>query len=151
MNLAKEKGWISKLPSQARLQRIDDVATLQGRQPDKFSEAAFHRCLLNFIITVRSSPSCSHVSYSLILISILKSLNVVECPEFRDLLLLLQNDLEIPHRTQLRELVIQAWGQYFQDLCEELVVCPLTFFDESSHCFYPGVSGANFIYNGHVV
>jgi hypothetical protein len=56
----------------------------------------------------------------------LKSLNLVECPEFRRLLLLLRNDLEeamIPRRTKLRELIIQAWGQYFQVLRRDLAVC----------------------------
>lgn len=50
----------------------------------------------------------------------------MECSEFRRLLLLLRNDLKettIPHRTQLRELVIQAWREYFKLLRRDLSVC----------------------------
>jgi hypothetical protein len=55
-----------------------------------------------------------------------KSLNLMECREFRQLILLLRSDLKesmIPHRTKLRELIIQAWREYFQTLHAELVVC----------------------------
>jgi hypothetical protein len=55
----------------------------------------------------------------------LKSLNLVECREFRLLLLLLRNDLKeamIPHRTKLRELIVQAWRQYFRVLRSDLAV-----------------------------
>ena len=54
-----------------------------------------------------------------------KSLNIVECPKFRKLLLFLRSDLResfIPHRTKLRKLVIQAWRQHFQVLRCELAV-----------------------------
>jgi len=53
-----------------------------------------------------------------------KSLNVVECPEFRQLILLLHSDLkdsQIPYRTKMRELILQAWSQYFQVLRRDLV------------------------------
>ena len=66
--------------------------------------------------------------------SLIKSLNVVECPEFRQLLLLLRSDLkdsDIPHRTKQRELLLQAWKDYFQILRSNLAAClppsPLTF------------------------
>ncbi len=64
-----------------------------------------------------------------------KALNIVECPEFRQLLLLLCNDLQdsqIPHRTKLRELVLQAWSQYFQALRRDLAACSLPSFLTSS-------------------
>jgi hypothetical protein len=57
--------------------------------------------------------------------SVSQSLNVIECPEFRALLLLLRNDLKdsmIPHRTKLRELVIEAWRRYFNILKKDLEV-----------------------------
>ncbi|KIM58278.1 hypothetical protein SCLCIDRAFT_1191548, partial [Scleroderma citrinum Foug A] len=40
-----------------------------------------------------------------------QSISVVECPEFWHLLLLRYNlcDLDIPHRTKTRELIIEAW------------------------------------------
>jgi hypothetical protein len=55
----------------------------------------------------------------------IQSLNVVECQEFRALLLLLWSDLKesmIPHRTKLRELIIEAWRRYFLVLKEDLMV-----------------------------
>jgi len=58
--------------------------------------------------------------------STFKSLNLVDCHKFRDLLLLLRPDLKesnIPKRTKLRELVIQVWKEYFQVLTRQLAVC----------------------------
>jgi hypothetical protein len=54
-----------------------------------------------------------------------QSLNVIECREFRALLLLLRNDLKetmIPHRTKLRELIVEAWRRYFKVLKTDLEV-----------------------------
>jgi hypothetical protein len=48
-----------------------------------------------------------------------QSINVIECREFRDLLLLLRSDLQdrdIPHRTKLRETIIEAWESHFKAL-----------------------------------
>ena len=57
--------------------------------------------------------------------SLKKSLNVVECAEFRALLNLLRSDLKetmIPHRTKLHQLIIEAWKEHFQALKENLAV-----------------------------
>lgn len=54
-----------------------------------------------------------------------QALNVIECPEFRDLLLLLRQDLkdsQIPHRTKIREEIISAWQKYFAVLQTDLAV-----------------------------
>jgi len=71
----------------------------------------------------------SFVFFTFIMLMLLvpnaKSLNVVEVPEFRKLLLLLRSDLkdsQIPRRTKIRELVIQAWRQHFQVLHRDLAV-----------------------------
>ena len=48
------------------------------------------------------------------------------CRELRVLLLLLRNDMKesmIPHRTKLRELIVEAWKRYFQTLTEDFTVC----------------------------
>ena len=55
-----------------------------------------------------------------------QSINVIECPEFRDLLLLLRQDLhdkDIPRHTKLRESIVQVWEQWFKTLSRELSVC----------------------------
>jgi len=52
-----------------------------------------------------------------------KSVNIIECLEFRQLLLHLQTDLMdamIPHRTKLHKLIIQAWGAHFKVLHADL-------------------------------
>jgi len=49
----------------------------------------------------------------------------MECHEFRNLLLLLWEDLEekdIPHHTKLREAIITAWQSWFTGLKRELAV-----------------------------
>lgn len=50
---------------------------------------------------------------------------MVECPEFRQLLLLLREQLQdkdIPHRTKIRESIIKSWEAYFKVLKAELAV-----------------------------
>jgi hypothetical protein len=64
---------------------------------------------------------CIHFAYDTCFFA--KSLNLVECPEFRRLLVLLRDDLKetmIPRRTKLRELIVRAWKQYFQVLRSDL-------------------------------
>ena len=59
------------------------------------------------------------------IVKYIQSINVVECREFRDLLLLLCGDLkdsDIPHRTKLREAIIKAWRVYFESLKADLKV-----------------------------
>jgi hypothetical protein len=71
----------------------------------------------------------SRLGWFPILILNSQSLNLVECPEFRALLLLLRQDLKdtmIPHRTKLRELIVEAWKQYFVVLKRKLAVRPLS-------------------------
>ena len=56
---------------------------------------------------------------------LLQSINVIECPEFQQLLCLLRQELrdtDIPRRTKLRELIIEAWRDCFQALREDLEV-----------------------------
>ena len=52
-------------------------------------------------------------------------MNIVECPEFRELLLCLREmlqDNEIPHRTRIQQAVLEAWAESFHELKEELAV-----------------------------
>ena len=55
----------------------------------------------------------------------MQAIHVMECLEFRQLLLLLRNNLkdsDIPHRTKTQELVLQAWRDYFVALKADLKV-----------------------------
>ena len=91
------------------------------REP--FSQHTLIQHLVNFIVA-DDQVSCAASSLFLSLISS-QSINIVECPEFRKLLLLLRPDLgenHIPHRTKLRESIISAWGTWFQTLKSDLSV-----------------------------
>jgi len=81
---------------------LQDVS-LSGRPV--FTRAALVRALINFVVADD------------------QSINVIECREFRDLLLLLRSDLQdkdIPHRTKLREAIIETWESHFKALRLEL-------------------------------
>ncbi|KAG1811953.1 hypothetical protein EV424DRAFT_1349511 [Suillus variegatus] len=56
-----------------------------------------------------------------------QAINIIECPEFRHLIHLLWpsvNETDIFHRTKARELVIDAFHEYFDALKRDLVVGP---------------------------
>ena len=127
LRIAKEKGWEIALPglkSQARSQGASDA--LQVRQVVQFSEERFHQYLLKFIVAddqvILYFLLFFYTCYAHISSFRIKSFNVVECPEFRALLLLLRNDLNIPHRTKLHELLLQAWRAHFEVLRRDLQV-----------------------------
>ena len=54
-----------------------------------------------------------------------KSITVLDCLEFRELLLRLRNNLkdsDIPHQMKGRALIIEAWKKHFMALRAELAV-----------------------------
>jgi hypothetical protein len=54
-----------------------------------------------------------------------QALRVVECPEFRAIILLTNGnirDADIPRRTKVREAVLVAWNRWFQEFKKELQV-----------------------------
>jgi hypothetical protein len=125
MQMKALHGWPTNLPGQA-LQMTTGATPAQVIRPtDVFSEQTFHRHLINFIVA--DDQVCPHhlsVYYTYVCLSF-QSLNVLECPEFRTLLLLLRSDLKetmIPHCTKIRELIIQAWRRHFQNLRQDLAV-----------------------------
>lgn len=79
----------------------------------------------------------------------------MDCPEFRLLLFLLRSDLKesaIPHRTKLRELVIESWREEFQVLKDDLAVLFLT--PTIIYIFsaaYLECCRTDFLYNGYLV
>ena len=57
--------------------------------------------------------------------SFLKAIRLVECPEFRDICMLLRDTLtdeDIPRRDKFREAIIQQFGVEFKKLKVELSV-----------------------------
>jgi hypothetical protein len=57
----------------------------------------------------------------------------------------------IPHRTKLRELVLQIWRDYFQTLRRELAVGVLSSVDYLMFSSFLGCNGPNLFYGGHLV
>lgn len=54
-------------------------------------------------------------------------MNAVECPEFRDLILYLNDEItdsDIPHRTKITEFIFELFSMQYRKLVEELQVCP---------------------------
>jgi hypothetical protein len=88
-----------------------------------FSPEAFLEYLVRFVST-DDQVSRSHITTSKVGSSF-KAIRVVECPEFRDLCMLLReslNDKDIPRRDKLREAIINQFGKEFARLKVELSV-----------------------------
>ncbi len=54
-----------------------------------------------------------------------QSINVIECPQLRQIFLMLWEDLtdaDIPHRTYIRKCVIETWEKYIATLKSEMEV-----------------------------
>ena len=110
-------GDIKKLPSHK-------VDSNKPSDPDgcastpAFSIKEFHKYLASFIVTddeVSLAVISSYGTHP----SSFQSINVVECLEFRGLLLLLREtlkDMDIPHRTHMCDLIINTWYDCFVDL-----------------------------------
>src|SRR5712671_4293807 len=88
-----------------------------------FSPEVFLEHLVRFIVVddqvcliLPFILSCSHVS---------KLIHVIECPEFQQLCMVLQEtlvDTDIPHRNKMRETIVNHWQKLFEDLKLELSV-----------------------------
>jgi hypothetical protein len=116
VKVCEENGWPMMLPK--RKVREETASLLKQSTLDSsllqdtsstgrpiFTRAALVRALISFVVADD------------------QSINVIECREFRDLLLLLRSDLkdkDIPHRTKLREAIIETWDCHFKALRLEL-------------------------------
>jgi hypothetical protein len=128
VQVCKDNRWPALLPK--LWQKITEASIGSSSDPDgqphpKFSRQTFLHHIINFIVA--DDQVCLNIfeTYLACLLPI-QSINVIECPEFRDLLLLLRQDLrdkDIPRRTKLRESIVQAWEAWFRTLRQELSVC----------------------------
>lgn len=88
-----------------------------------YSKEEFHKYLIAFIV---ADDQVRHSSMSRPIPSLPEqSINLMECREFRDLLLFLRESLcdsDIPHRNYLRNKIMGTWGQYIASLTKELGV-----------------------------
>jgi hypothetical protein len=124
---AGKNGW-KNLDSQVSTKSVAS----QGRPREEFDVEKFHQRLVHFIVaddqvSLFYAPNC--VSFLTALLP--QAINVIECPEFRDLLLLLRSDLQdtmIPRRTKVRQMVLEAWNHSFVDLKRDLAVSLIVIF-----------------------
>jgi hypothetical protein len=124
-------GW----PMMLKKERVARAALTESNlNPDierprpAYSREDFLMALVRFIVTDDqvSTPLLVNRTW---LINF-QSINVIECPEFRDLLLLLREDFkdaDITHRNKIRDLILHAWSIYFEGLKNELEVRPFSF------------------------
>ena len=109
-DILAQGGKLINLPSRTNSTSPDDGASKKRANIPPFSPSSLHRHLVEFIVADD------------------QSLNVVECNEFRRLLLFLREDLkdtDIPHRTKIKMDIIEAWKDYFVTLKQDLAVCIL--------------------------
>ncbi|KZT25935.1 hypothetical protein NEOLEDRAFT_1199686, partial [Neolentinus lepideus HHB14362 ss-1] len=79
--------------------------SMQMRRP--FSDAAFLDAIVEFIVAND------------------QSINVIECPQLRGIFLMLReelNDSDIPHRTTVRNRILEIWDEYLEELASEMEV-----------------------------
>jgi hypothetical protein len=106
----KTNGWKMQLAKRAAKDSLVQTTLDSHTAPNaparaKFSPQLFLQYLIKFIVADD------------------QSINVIECREFRDLLLLLRSELQekdIPHRTKIRESIIKAWKAHFEILRKDL-------------------------------
>jgi hypothetical protein len=85
-----------------------------------------------------SLPTIKYVSITVVLghcsLCFSQSIMVIECREFRDLLLLLREslrDTDIPHRTKIRTAIVEAWAAWFSVLKKRLAVSSQALFNNN--------------------
>ena len=100
--------------------KVHDMA-IQEVPP--FSEQAFLDHLVCFIVA--DDQVCPLVLYSFTPLHTFQSIRVVECPEFRQLCMVLRESLtdkDIPGREKMKESILNYWRASFEGLKLELSV-----------------------------
>lgn len=103
------------------------------KEREHFTSEALLRHIINFIVADDQVGRILKYLSIMILIFTHQSINVVECPEFRQLLLILREDLreeDIPHRDKIRSAIMKAWHAYYKVLKDELQVSLVHFFSK---------------------
>ena len=111
-DIVKQNGNLNNLsPPPTNSTAPEDGASKKRANIPPFSLSSLHQHLVEFIVADD------------------QALNIVECNEFRRLLLFLREDLkdtDIPHRTKIKTNIIEAWKEYFVILKQDLAVCILS-------------------------
>lgn len=83
----------------------------------------------------------------------IQSLNVIESPKLRAIFLMLREDLkdsDIPHRTTIRQRIMEIWEEHLGTLSEEMQVRLFTI-QTSFTDYVTEIDGKNLYDHGHVV
>ena len=95
-----------------------------------FSQRVFLSQIINFVVANdQVHRNQCHIFCSYFVTA--QSINIVKCPEFHSLLLLLQEDLQekdIPHCTKLCEAIIMAWEVWFKTLKGDLAIHSIIYY-----------------------
>lgn len=124
LRLSKERGWVIQLAS-VKSQQAKSAGNLKPRV--FFSSDAVTDYLVRFIAAndqVRLTP-LEAAPLTLVLPICLQSIYVVENRQFRELLTLFREDYhedDIPHRSRIRQAIMEAWQQSFKELKLNLAV-----------------------------
>jgi hypothetical protein len=115
--------WSYKLSSELGDPSTHDARNKRDPELPSFSPEAFLEHLVRFVVADdQVSPddlACFHTLTSL------QSIRVVECPEFRQMCMVLCKtlvDADIPRRDKMREAVISEWRNSFERLKSDLSV-----------------------------
>jgi hypothetical protein len=112
--------WKTLLPGEV-LQATSSGIPAQDTQVDEYDDQTFVKYLLEFVVA--DDQVCFlYLTLLILYFLVSQSLNVIECPEFRALLKLLCPNVSVPRQSKMRELILQAWRCYFQDLKSDLAV-----------------------------
>src|SRR6266850_5392979 len=119
----RQYGWNHWVSTQMNTPTGDNTHSTCNLLPPHFSPEIFMEYLARFIVTDDQVSLKLSLLYRAL--TCLKSIHVVECPEFQDLCLILHETLsndDIPHRDKMRESIISLWCDSFQVLKSELSV-----------------------------
>jgi hypothetical protein len=115
--------WAYKLSTESRDASTQNPRNQRGQEVPSFSPAAFLEHLVRFVVADdQVSPDDLVFFHSL---TNLQSIHVVECPEFRQLCMVLCEtlvDADIPGRDKMREAIISQWRDSFGQLKLDLSV-----------------------------
>lgn len=121
----REHGWDYKLSTNLRGPSTQSLNSRNQRSQDipSFSPEAFLEYLVRFIVADDQVSANDLVVFHIL--TYLQSIRVVECPEFRQLCMVLREtlvDADIPRRDKMREAIITQWRTSFGQLKLDLSV-----------------------------
>jgi len=118
---------LNQLPSHKALVTKLNPADQRNTGPrPKYTPDQLLKSIVNFVIADdQASAGSLWTLFLLLTLEQSQAMRVVECPEFREIILLTNSNIhdeDIPRRTKVREAVLKAWDNWFQGFKNELQV-----------------------------